>query len=70
MEILVFKTNIQVREDIQKVGNILRKEKDILAWNVDMEDCDKVLRVEAAADITRKIEFLVTDAGYHCCELS
>jgi hypothetical protein len=69
MEILVFKTNIQVREDIQKVGNILMKEKDILAWNVDTGDCDKVLRIEAKNDITRKVEFLVTNAGFHCSEL-
>lgn len=69
MEILVFKTNIQFREDIQKVGNILMKEQGILAWNVDTDDCDKVLRIEATADITKKVAFLVTNAGFHCCEL-
>ncbi|NJK97089.1 MAG: hypothetical protein HC905_21145 [Bacteroidales bacterium] len=52
------------------MGNILMKEKDILTWNVDTEDCDKVLQIEAVANITRKIEFMVTDAGYHCRELS
>lgn len=70
MEILVFKTNIHLKEDIQRVGNIFKKEKDILTWNVDTEDCDKVLRIEAVADITRKVEFLVKDAGFHCRELS
>lgn len=69
MEILVFKTNIHKKEDIQKVGNIFSEFKDILTWNVDTEDVDKVLRIEAHQDITRKVEHLINSAGYHCEEM-
>lgn len=66
MEILVYKTNIQFKEDIQRVGDIFTKEKDILAWSVDNEDCDNVLRIEATNDISLKVEYMVQDAGYYC----
>lgn len=69
MEILVFKTNIYHKEDIRKVEDIFKANKDILAWNVDVEDCDKVLRIEAVADISPKLKRSLSQAGYYCKEL-
>lgn len=69
MEILVFKTNIVQFKDIRKVGNILMKEKDILTWNVDSEDCDRVLRIVAQKNISQKVEMMVNKAGFYCREL-
>jgi len=69
MEVLVYKTNIHQRVDVDKVGNILNKHSEILKWNVDIEDEDCVLRVEAHLLIGSKIVELVKDAGYHCDEL-
>jgi hypothetical protein len=70
MEILVFKTNISQREDVQKVKTYLNKHKSIIAWNVDTEDSDRVLRVVASADITQTVESLVSTAGYYIEELT
>lgn len=69
MQILVFKTNIHQREDVQKVKGHLNKHKDIIAWNVDTGDIDKVLRVVASADITNSVESIVSGAGYFIEEL-
>jgi hypothetical protein len=70
MQILVFKTNINQREDVQKVKSYLNKHNDILAWNVDTGDIDRVLRVVASSDITHTVESLVSTAGYYIEELT
>jgi hypothetical protein len=69
MEILVFKTNILQKKDVERMKPVFNRHKDILKWNVDIEDEDKVLRVEAKSNITSKIEGIVKDAGYWCDEL-
>ena len=68
MEILVFRTNILEKSDIEQVRQYFG-DHDILNWHVDIEDIDKVLRVEAKSNITVKIENLVKRAGYWCTEL-
>jgi len=69
MEILVYKTNIHRTHDVEKVKPLFNKQSDILKWHVDIEDKDRVLRVEARADISEKIVKLVSEAGYWCGEL-
>ena len=46
--ILVFKTNVNTLEQIKKINNILSGQTEIKKWNIDMEDCDKVLRIETS----------------------
>jgi hypothetical protein len=69
MEILVFKTNIHKKDDILKVSDIFNRNKDILAWNVDLEDIDRVLRIEAIANISSKVKLSLSHAGFYCREL-
>ena len=69
MEVLVYKTNIHQKQDVEKVKTIFSGHGDILKWHVDIEDEDCVLRVEAQTNIARKVEGLVQDAGYWCDEL-
>ena len=70
MEILVFKTNIHQKNDIENVRNIFSKDKNILAWTIDIEDVDKVLRIEATTvNITGNVEDVLNEAGYFCREL-
>jgi hypothetical protein len=45
--VLVFKTNLQSQEKIERVNRILNHRNNILRWSVDMEDMDNVLRIEA-----------------------
>lgn len=69
MEVIVYKTNINHPADIERVKPYFNGQPDILKWNVDIEDEDRVLRVEAESNISGKIEHLIQRAGYHCAEL-
>ncbi|HEY4785041.1 MAG TPA: hypothetical protein VIH57_03285 [Bacteroidales bacterium] len=69
MEVLVFKTNIYQKQDIEKVRPFFNDYRDILKWHVDIDDEDCVLRIEAQENIVGKIQNLVQDAGYWCAEL-
>ena len=66
MEILIFKTNINQKIDVDRIKPLLNQHNNIRSWNVDIEDVDKVLRVEAKADISADIENLIKKAGYQC----
>jgi len=69
MQILVFKTNLTDAWHIQEVSASLDVHPHIMQWNVDLHDCDKVLRVVSKDVEAREIEQLVNKAGYHCEEL-
>jgi hypothetical protein len=47
--ILIYKTNINTIAQMQAVDNILSQQSDIKKWNIDIDDCDKVLRIETSA---------------------
>ncbi len=38
-----YKTNINTVEQIKKADSILSKHSKIKKWNIDIDDCDKVL---------------------------
>ncbi|WP_353719587.1 hypothetical protein [Dyadobacter sp. 676] len=68
--VLVFKTNINNLRQVKSVAAMLDNCPDILKWNVDLADIDKVLRIEAThAQCAPMIE-LVRRAGYACEELT
>lgn len=69
MEILVFKTNVEDVKQIRKLSGHLRDIKGICKWNVDLNDCDKVLRIEANGITPQFVENILVDAGYYCKEL-
>ncbi|MEO6304941.1 MAG: hypothetical protein ABIP51_17400 [Bacteroidia bacterium] len=68
--ILIFKTNIQLAEDLKAIEVCLDREQDIIDWNIDREDIDNVLRVESTSDNTQKIIKTITEAGFFCEELT
>jgi len=69
MEILVFKTNVTSKRKVSKVKSLLTSVAAIKQWNFDLEDCDKVLRIEANGLNTRYVESLLHTAGFHCQEM-
>ncbi|WP_342086229.1 hypothetical protein [Dyadobacter sp. OTU695] len=68
--VLVFKTNINNPRQVRSIANTLDNCPDILKWNVDLADIDKVLRVEATHAQCGPVIELVTRAGYACEELT
>lgn len=69
MQILVFKTNISDESHIGHVDSFLRTHPGISTWNVDLKDCDKILRVEATGLHGSEIKNMLGSAGYFCEEL-
>lgn len=69
MNILVFKTNLHNPELVNQAGAVLQNMPGIQRWNVDMHDCDNVLRIEAGEISARSVENLLQQAGYYCEEL-
>lgn len=67
--ISVFRTSVLTWEDIDQ----LRPHLDKLPqnkWNFDLEDCDKVLRIDSEMEISQIIVKLLQEKGYDCEELT
>jgi hypothetical protein len=69
VEILVFKTNLSDSKRINDVESLLDIHPHIIKWNVDLEDCDKVLRIVSRNIAGAEIENILLNAGYYCEEL-
>ncbi len=69
MEVLVFATNVKIRQQVRKVKPLLTCIAGILDWNFDLEDCDRILRIEADGLCPRHIEAILHNAGFSCREL-
>lgn len=44
--ILIFRTSISGKRDVKRVKSVLEQCPQISKWNVDLEDWEKVLRIE------------------------
>jgi len=66
MMIEVFKTNVQTAEDADKAISMLQYHLPYSRINFDLEDCDKVLRIEAQHIQADKIIELLGKYGHHC----
>lgn len=69
MQVLVFKTNLTNILHIHIVEPYLAAHPQIQRWNVDLQDCDNILRIETEQLQGSDIEKIVSQAGYYCEEL-
>ena len=69
MEILVFKTNLKFKKQVNTVTNHLNNLEGITRWNVDLLDKDRILRIEARDLSPRAVEQTLQQAGFFCEEL-
>lgn len=69
MKILVFKTNIRYKKQVNAVTKHMNTIDGIVRWNVDLDDRDKILRIETNSLSPRVIENTLLQAGYSCEEL-
>ncbi|MEY2916857.1 MAG: hypothetical protein RIS73_571 [Bacteroidota bacterium] len=69
IEILVFKTNLTDAKRIGDVESLLDIHPHIVQWNVDLNDCDNVLRIVSRHIEAREVENILLNAGYYCEEL-
>ena len=66
MDVQVFKTSITQPQQLEQVGRGLTA---FGRWNVDLDDCDHVLRVETCACAIPHIVALLAAHGFSCEEL-
>lgn len=67
--IFVFKTNINKRS-LKQTASVLKEKKEVVRWSVDLEDKDRVLRIETmSSDIDLTIHDF-KNIGICCEELA
>lgn len=67
--IYVFTTSIKTK---QEVGQLTPHLNDLLKqakWNFDLEDCDKILRIDTETEIIQTVINLLHNNGFDCDEL-
>ncbi len=62
----VFKTNIKEKKQAALVSEVLALQFPLFKINFDLEDCDKILRVEGDSISHEKIINLINTNGYQC----
>ena len=70
IQILVFKTNLSSTKHISKVKPSLNLHPYIKEWNVDLHDCDNILRVVSENIQATEVQQIILNAGYVCEELN
>ena len=64
MKELKFKTNIKCMGCVEKVTPFLNDLPELIEWNVDVANPNKVLSIKSSEDINEKIETAVKSAGF------
>jgi hypothetical protein len=62
----VFKTNVQSHYDAITLKEILLKEFPDVQMNFDLEDCDKILRVEGISIPASNVIQIIKMEGFYC----
>jgi hypothetical protein len=65
----IYKTNIENPRKKNTAARFLNRIAGPGFWNVDLEDSDKILRIEASGSKTKKVEGLLKLAGFYFEEL-
>jgi hypothetical protein len=67
--IFVFKTSVKTKMQAKKLKQHIDKILPNAKWNFDLEDCDKILRIESQKHIVLAIIDLLNFHNYSCEEL-
>lgn len=67
MQLLLFKTNITSQRKIKTVKPLFKNIPAVIDWNIDTEDIDNVLRIEASEQLSEKeVIQLIQTQGFFC----
>ncbi|HVZ24807.1 MAG TPA: hypothetical protein VG842_02070 [Sediminibacterium sp.] len=70
MEVLVFATNVNTPQEIELLRPLLDLLPGINRWNFDLDDCDRVLRIEGPVDLANTVRETLYEKGFVCSELA
>jgi len=62
----VFKTNVQKDQDAKRIVQELHRHFPGYTVNFDLEDCDKILRIQADDICIEKVSTLLSIQGFQC----
>lgn len=70
MELFILRTNLDNKDAVRCISPLLNKLPWVSHWTIDLEDIDKVLRIEATQE-ARETEIikLLEDFGIKCASL-
>ena len=68
MNLIIVKTDIENDSKVEAVRKLLEQNPEILDWSVDMEDIDKVLRIEAQGKLKEEELIQLLNASGLACE--
>ncbi len=67
--IYVFMTSVKTEQEVgllkPHLNDLLKQTK----WNFDLDDCDRILRIDSETGITQTVIKLLHDKGFDCEEL-
>lgn len=67
MNLLIFKTNLENKSMVSSIKPLFNNHSLVTDWNVDLEDTDKILRVETSEYIEEQhIISLIQTKGFRC----
>jgi hypothetical protein len=69
MNVLVFKTSVETTEHIQYLSPTLNSVAGQGAWNFDLSDCDRILRIVSDKLTADETSQLLQRLGFACSEL-
>lgn len=67
--IYVFKTSVETEKEILILENDLNLLCTPGRWNFDLQDCDRILRIDTLKENPQSIISLLQHKGYDCEEL-
>jgi hypothetical protein len=62
----VFKTNIDEDSDTNAITQRLLEQFPLSKINFDLEDCDKILRIESSFIDVKKVILLLNESKFQC----
>jgi hypothetical protein len=67
--IYIFRTSVKTKNQIKRLTPHLNKVVPTDQWNFDLDDCDKILRIDTDENIVSRITELLKIHRIHCEEL-
>ena len=67
--ILVFKTTVDTAVKAAKLKPHLDEMLPHAKWNFDLNDCDRVLRIDGPEQVSSKVIEILRQQGFDCSEL-
>lgn len=69
-QVMIFITTIETPLDSLRVGRVLDKHQHVQKWSIDLDDWEKVLKIEADSELNlAEARQLIIEMGYVCEEM-